>query len=416
MQIGPKLRTGLAVAALLFTAFAASAEDVTLNAIFMSQAAYSEDDVRNMTADFEAANAGIKVNLEFVPYEALHDKIIAAQGAGGRGYDVVLFDVIWPAEFATKAFLLDVTDRVPADLDNQIFDGAWTTVVYDGHKYGMPWILDTKYLFYNTDMLSAAGFSAPPTTWPELVEQAKVIKEKGIVEYPIVWSWSQSEAMICDYALLTSAFGGSFLTDGKPSFQSGGSLQAVEFMKDTLDQGLTNPSSLEYLEEDVRRVFSNGEAAFALNWTYMNALANNPKESKIAGKVGIVPAPGVQGLSTVSAVNGSMGLGITSNSTHPDEAWKFIVALTSKPTQEKYAKLSLPIWKASYSEPAVTEGQENVVAAADKSLGVMFPRPLVPAYTEISAILQRYIHSALLGEEEPAAALDEAAKRVERIR
>jgi multiple sugar transport system substrate-binding protein len=192
--------------------------------------------------------------------------------------------------------------------------------------------------------------------------------------------------MICDYALLTSAFGGSFLTEGKPSFQSGGSLQAVEFMKDTLDQGLTNPSSLEYLEEDVRRVFSNGEAAFALNWTYMNALANNPKESKIAGKVGIVPAPGVQGLSTVSAVNGSMGLGITSNSTHPDEAWKFIIALTSKPTQEKYAKLSLPIWKASYSEPAVTEGQENVVAAADKSLGVMFPRPLVPAYSEISGI------------------------------
>ncbi len=292
MQIGRKLGTGLAVAALLFTAFAASAEDVTLNAIFMSQAAYSEADVRNMTADFEAANAGIKVNLEFVPYEALHDKIVAAQGAGGGGYDVVLFDVIWPAEFATKGFLLDVTDRVPADLDNQIFDGAWTTVVYDGHKYGMPWILDTKYLFYNTDMLSAAGFSAPPTTWPELVEQAKVIKEKGIVEYPIVWSWSQSEAMICDYALLTSAFGGSFLTDGKPSFQSGGSLQAVEFMKDTLDDGLTNPSSLEYLEEDVRRVFSNGEAAFALNWTYMNALANDPKESKIAGKVGIVPAPG----------------------------------------------------------------------------------------------------------------------------
>ena len=416
MQIGRKLGTGLAVAALLLTAFAASAEDVTLNAIFMSQAAYSEADVRNMTADFEAANAGIKVNLEFVPYEALHDKIIAAQGAGGGGYDVVLFDVIWPAEFATKGFLLDVTDRVPADLDNQIFDGAWTTVVYDGHKYGMPWILDTKYLFYNTDMLSAAGFSAPPATWPELVEQAKVIKEKGIVEYPIVWSWSQSEAMICDYALLTSAFGGSFLTDGKPSFQSGGSLQAVEFMKDTLDQGLTNPSSLEYLEEDVRRVFSNGEAAFALNWTYMNVLANDPKESKIAGKVGIVPAPGVQGLSAVSAVNGSMGLGITSNSTHPDEAWKFIVALTSKPTQEKYAKLSLPIWKASYGEPAVTEGQENVVAAADKSLGAMFPRPLVPAYTEISAILQRYIHSALLGEEEPAAALDEAAKRVERIR
>jgi multiple sugar transport system substrate-binding protein len=409
------LWTGLAGAALMMSTAFATAE-TKINAIFMSQAAYSEENVRAMTADFEAANPDIKVNLEFVPYEALHDKIVAAQGAGSNGYDVVLYDVIWPAEFATKGFLVDVTDKVPADLNAQIFDGAWTTVTYDGKKYGMPWILDTKYLFYNTEMLQKAGIAAPPKTWDELVADAKIIKDKGIVQFPIVWSWSQSEAMICDYALLTSAFGGSFLTDGKPSFQGGGSLQAVEFMKKTLDDGLTNKSSLEYLEEDVRRVFSNGEAAFALNWTYMNALANDPKESKIAGKVGIVPAPGVAGTSTASAVNGSMGLGITSNSTHPDEAWKFIMFLTSKATQEKYAKLSLPIWKASYTEAAVTAGQENVVAAANQSLGVMFPRPLVPAYTEISSILQKYIHSALLGEEEPAKALNEAADKVGRIR
>jgi len=414
------MKTRFKTAALASFAFLAStalaAADVTLNAIFMSQSAYSEADVRSMTADFEAANPDIKVNLEFVPYEALHDKIVAAQGAGSGGYDVALFDVIWPAEFATKGFLLDVTDKVPADLTDQIFDGAWTTVLYDGKKYGMPWILDTKYLFYNTEMLAQAGFTAPPKTWGELVEQAKVIKDRGIVEHPIVGSWSQSEAMICDYALLTAAFGGSFLTDGKPSFQSGGSLQAVEFMKKTLDDGLTSPASLEYLEEDVRRVFSNGEAAFALNWTYMNALANDPKESKVAGKVGIVPAPGVEGISTVSAVNGSMGLGITSTSQNPDAAWKFITFLTSQPTQNKYAKLSLPIWKSSYSDPAVTTGQEKVVAAATASIGAMFPRPLVPAYPEISSILQRAIHSVLLGQADAKTALEGAAGEVERIR
>ena len=66
-------------------------------------------------------------------------------------------------------------------------------------------------------------------------------------------------------------------------------------MEQSLKDGLTNPNSREYLEEDVRKVFSNGDAAFALNWTYMYNLANDPKESKIAGKVGIVPAPGVAG-------------------------------------------------------------------------------------------------------------------------
>ncbi len=63
---------------------------------------------------------------------------------------------------------------------------------------------------------------------------------------------------------------------------------------------MTNPSSREYLKEDVRKVFSNGEAAFALNWTYMYALANDPKQSKVAGQVGIEPAPGVDGISKAS--------------------------------------------------------------------------------------------------------------------
>src|SRR5215468_11651899 len=120
------LKGALAAAALLTqSASIAAAADVTLNALFMKQAAYSEDNVRAMTADFEKANAGVKVNLEFVPYEALHDKIVAAQGAGSSGYDVVLFDVIWPAEFGSKGFLQDVTARIPADSNDKVFDGAW---------------------------------------------------------------------------------------------------------------------------------------------------------------------------------------------------------------------------------------------------------------------------------------------------
>nr|WP_228932839.1 extracellular solute-binding protein [Roseibium aggregatum] len=405
---------GSAFATLAMTTTALA--DTTLNALFMSQAAYSEDDIKSMTAKFEEANPGVKVALEFVPYEALHDKIIAAAGAGDDGYDVVLFDVIWPAEFATRGFLQDVTDRIPADYTDKVFDGAWTTVEYDGKRYGMPWILDTKYLFYNADMLAEAGISAPPKTWAELAEQAKQIKDKGIVEYPLVWSWSQSEAMICDFTTLTAANDGAFFDEGQPAFTAGGAKDAVSFMKATLDEGLSNPSSREYFEEDVRRVFSNGEAAFALNWTYMNALANDPKESKVAGKVKVAPAPGVEGKSTASSVNGSMGLGIPANSPHADEAWAYISFLTQKDVQDNYAKLSLPIWKASYSEPKVIEGQEDLIAAAKESIAVMYPRPLVPSYTEVSDILQKNIHQVLLGQASVDEALEAAADRVKRIR
>ena len=398
------LSATLLTAPLSLPAFA----ETQINALFMAQAAYSEADVRAMTEAFTKGNPDIKVNLEFVPYEGLHDKTVLAQGAG-NAYDVVLFDVIWPAEFAANNVLVDVTSKITDEMKAGVLPGAWTTVKYDGKFYGMPWILDTKYLFYNKEILAKAGIANPPKTWEELAADAKIIKDKGILATPIAWSWAQAEAAICDYTTLVSAFGGDFLKDGKPAFQSGGGLDALKYMVDSYTSGITNPNSKEFLEEDVRKVFENGDAAFALNWTYMYNMANDPKDSKVAGKVGVVPAPGVAGKSEASAVNGSMGLGVTTVSKHQDEAWKYVVFMTSQATQNAYAKLSLPIWASSYEDPAVTKGQEELIAAAKVGLAAMYPRPTTPKYQEISVALQQAIQEALLGQSSPEDALKTAA-------
>jgi multiple sugar transport system substrate-binding protein len=159
----------------------------------------------------------------------------------------------------------------------------------------------------------------------------------------------------------------------------------------------------------VRRVFSSGQAAFALNWTYMFNLANDPKESKVAGQVGVVPGPGVSGKLEASAVNGSMGLGITTASKHPDEAWKYILAMTSLQTQSKYAQLSLPIWTSWYDKPDVPKEMGPLIEAAKVGLAAMYPRPTTPKYQELSTALQQAIQSALLKSAEPEAALKDAA-------
>jgi multiple sugar transport system substrate-binding protein len=181
-------------------------------------------------------------------------------------------------------------------------------------------------------------------------------------------------------------------------------------MTSTVESGISNPNSKEYLEEDVRKVFENGDAAFALNWTYMYNLANNSKDSKVAGKVGVVPAPGVAGKSEASAVNGSMGLGITATSKNPDIAWKYITFMTSQATQNQYAKLSLPIWASSYDDPAVTAGQEELVKTAKVGLGLMYPRPTTPKYQELSVALQQAIQQSILGQAKPEDALNQAAE------
>ena len=403
MKYHSALRVNACLLAMLVISGSVSAA-TQINALFMTQAAYSENDIRAMTSDFEKQHPDVKVNLEFVPYEALHDKIVAARGAGGNGYDVVLFDAIWPAEFSRYDLLQDVSSRIAADEREKIFPGAMNTVVYQGKTLGMPWILDTKYLYYNKAMLDKAGIKTPPASWQQVMDDAKVLKDKGIVKYPLVWSWSQAEALVCDYTTLVSGFGGSFYQNGKLDFSTSASLKAVTLMKTSLDQGLSNPASREYLEEDVRKAFSNGDAAFALNWTYMYNMANDPKQSKVAGDVGIVPAPG-DTPDKPGAVNGSMGLGIAKASQHPEEAWQYIHYLTSQPVQDKYAKLSLPVWKASYQDPAVAKGQESLIAAADKSLNVMLSRPETADYSRLSNTLQQQLQSVLQGKATPDVAL-----------
>jgi multiple sugar transport system substrate-binding protein len=380
----------------------------TLNALFMKQAAYSDTDVKSMTEQFQKQNPGIKVNLTFVAYEALHDKIVAAAPAGT--YDTVLVDVIWPAEFASKKMIVDITDRFPESERSKIFAGALKTTEYDVRYYGVPWILDTKYFFYNKKMLGEAGVS-PPDTWDAVVGAARALKSDGVVEYPLVWSWGQAEALICDYATLLGAYGGKFFDEsGEPAFNSGGGLQALEFMRMTLDEKLSNPASTESLEEDVRRIISQGEAAMALNWTYMFALANDPNESQVAGEIDIAHTP--KGPAGAPGVNGSMGIAISNGSQNQDAAWKYIQFMTSQKIQNQYAKLSLPIWKSSYDQEEVVQALPQVVPIAKVQLNDMILRPVVTNYNDVSHTLQVEIQQALTGEKSPKQALDDAANAV----
>lgn len=384
---------------------------VTLNNLFQQQAGYSASDLAGMTAAFEKANPHIKVNNTLVAYEALHDKIVSAAPAGT--YDVVLGDVIWPAEFGSKGIVKDISSLVGTLPTSQIFPGALVMARFNGKYYGMPWILDTKYLYANGSMLKKAGVQpAQVKTWDGLVAALKTIKQKGIVKYPWLGSWSQAEAVVCDYAQLLGAFGGKFLdANGKPAFQTGGGLKALEFMKMLLDQGLADPASTSSLEADVLKAFAQGKIAMNLNWTFQLAGALDPSQSTVSKDDVMIlhtPAGGVGG--PAPGCNGGQPVMITSGSKHPNEAWQYIKFITSQSTQNGYVKDSLPIWASSYQDPKVIkDAGSQLVSVAKTQLPDMILRPQVTNYNSSSQALQVQIQNALLGKKSPQDALNAAA-------
>ncbi len=387
-----------------------SGGQVTLNNLFQQQAGYSATDLEGMTKSFEKAYPNIKVNNTLVAYEALHDKIVAAAPAGT--YDVVLGDCIWPAEFGSKGIVQDLTSKVQQLPVSQIFPGAIQMALYQGKYYGMPWILDTKYLYANTKMLAKAGkTTADLKTLTGMVSTLEALKNHGVLKYPFMGSWKQAEAVVCDYATLVGAFGGKFLdASGKPAFNSGGGVQALEFMKMLMDKGLANPSSTTSAEEEVLKAFAAEQVAVNWNWTFQLAGASDPTKSKVPkADVAILHTP--KGTApTAPGVNGGQPVMITAGTKHPEEAWEFIKFITSQPTQNGYVADSLPIWSSSYSDPEVikTAGAQ-LVSVAKTQLPDMILRPQVTNYNAASQELQVQIQNALLGKTSAQSALNTAA-------
>ena len=380
------------------------AEDVTLNALFMKQAGYSEDDVTAMTQAF-TEETGIQVNPTFVAYEELSPKILTSAQSGG--YDVILGDCIWPAQFAKAGLVLDVTDRVEALELDDIYQGALDATKYEGKYYGMPWLNDVKYMFVNKELLAQAGIEEVPATWDELIADAQAVKDQGICEYPIVGCYAQAECLICDYTCIAGSFGGAFVDENNaPTLNSEENVAALDFMAKTLADGLCNPKSLEMIEDDVLSTFAAGNAVFAINWTYQYAAMNDESQSSVVGQGVITPIPGTDKAESAT-VNGGMPLMITAGCQHPDEAWDYMLFLASKDMQAKYCANALPIWKSLYTDEGVkaTAGEE-VVAASQIQFDYIVNRPMVPYYNELSTAMQSEIQLVLLGQKTAQEALD----------
>lgn len=386
----------------------------TINVIYPS---FHVKLMSKIAKDFED-KTGYNVNVHYVNYDEQYGEILKSLNSAEPLYDVFSLDLIWTTEFAKKGYCVDITDKV-SPLASDIAPAILDAFKYNEGIFGMPFMLDFQIFFYNSEYIKNAGFSSPPKTLEDMVAQMRAMKKKGIVEYPWHDSWKQNEALICEYVWLTAAFGGeTFDENGKPIFNNGPGLRALEFMKKLLDEGLVNPISKDSDEEMVTSTFVNGFSAFDSNWTVQYATMKDIAKSKVVGQaeMGLLPVSkmvlGKYKNDTVS-VSGFEGFGILSNSAAKDAAWEFIEYITSPEVQHMDVSM-MPLWNSVQKSPLVIT-KDPTISIKSKQLASVHHRPRVDKYAEISAIMQRYIHRALRGELEPKAALDKATKEINSI-
>lgn len=368
-------------------------------------------------AEFNAKYPNIKVELEHVAYDQLHDKELASFNASGNAaYDVVDVDEIWMSEYANAGFILPVTDRYTDEMKQGILPASLQIASLDDKIYGVPMFNDVVFFYYNQEMLQKAGYDHPPATWDEFTEMSKALQEKKVTAGAAsAWGFSANEGLVAYFAEFLGSHGGSFFNEaGEPTFNDEKGVQALQYMKDSLDNGTIDKASINYNDRQVLDAFKNGKTAFVAGWSfYWGEL--NAADSKVKDKIRVGLVPAVDG-APHTAATGSMYLAITPQSKHEEAAWKFIEFLGSKEMQKKQSLEAgaLPIWKDLYSDADL---QANYGALTDmaKQLESVISRPSLDGYNEFSKALQIDIQAALTGKESAKAALDDAAAQAKEL-
>ncbi|HJZ49321.1 MAG TPA: extracellular solute-binding protein, partial [Roseiflexaceae bacterium] len=358
--------------------------------------------------DFTKAT-GIKVNSTRVQYNELLNKINTTVQGGG-GFDVIEMDTIWTAQFAAAGWVQDLSDRITDPIKKDVPDSALSAVTYQGKLYGMPWFNSAKHLFYNAKLLKDAGFDKPPTTLDEFVAQAKATTKQG--QWGSVWCWKQAESLICDWVAIMFTQKGAQLLDnnGKAVFNTMGGTDALQWMVDMLyTHKAADPASLEYTESDVLKALETGTVALTYNWEGTLPEANDPSKSKAAPNIKIDLLPGSKDVKS-SSVNGSEGWAMLKVAQNQDAAWKLLEFMVSPAWQKKSAVINgdYPVLSSLYNDPDLQKNVQDFPLYGEqfKYLAV---RPQVPNYTQVSDIIQKHLHEALLNKASPKDAMNAAA-------
>ncbi|MGH3129614.1 MAG: extracellular solute-binding protein, partial [Gaiellaceae bacterium] len=188
-----------------------------------------------LAKDFMKDNPGITVNVTPIAWDVAHDKLLTSV-AGNKTPDVSQMGTTWMGEFAKTGALEQVPDTID---QGAFFESAQSTGVVDDTAYGVPWYVETRLLYYRTDIAEKAGITEAPESWDELKEMARAMKEKGGAKYGISLAPNNWQELL---PFVWQNGGEVVSADGAFTFDSPEVVEALEYYQSFFKEGLTAES------------------------------------------------------------------------------------------------------------------------------------------------------------------------------
>jgi multiple sugar transport system substrate-binding protein len=347
---------------------------------------------------FMKANPGVKVSVTPVDWGQAVAKLTTAI-AGNTTPDVSQMGTDMMGQFgATGAF-----DPVPADIDaSTFFQSAWNTNQVGGVASGVPWYVETRILYYRTDIATKAGITSPPATWDDLMAMAKAMKEKGGAK----WGISLGTKNWQEYFPFLWQNGGDVVdASGNPALNSPQAVEALTFYDSFFKAGLTPKSVPEGF--DITPAFVKGDNPMFFSGPWHLGLIDTAGGADFKDKWAIAPMP--KKVTATSFLGGS-NMVVYKNSKNKDAAWAFVKFVSDPTTQALWYKTvtDLPAVQAAWDDPTV-KGDANV-ALFGAQLKDTKAQPVSATWSELSSAINDTLEKMTTGGMEPQAAADQMQK------
>lgn len=258
------------------------------------------DLVQSHISAFEAANPDVTVAYSNAPWAQYRESSIT-KFVGGAPMDMLWVSDTWLPEWAEAGWLAPI-DQYDAltKYNDDTDDFSLQSMMYGGRQYGLTYYNDYIAFLYNAEILENAGIAAPPTTWDEVVEQSKIIKEKGLSDAPLMIAMAQESWLVEFLSTLVFSHGGRFVDDEGNAVMAdpqGGAVAALEWLKGAIDAGAMPASCVETGELACLKSFGAGQHAFTMVAKYRLRMLNDPAQSPAAGKIrqALMPKGGANG-------------------------------------------------------------------------------------------------------------------------
>lgn len=369
--------------------------------------------VAELVRGFESTHPGIRVEVQTLPWSGAHEKLLTAV-VGESAPDVAQLGNTWLPEFASIGALAPLdrfahTSRVVDAAD--YFPGVWATNRFAGHLYGVPWYVDTRLLFYRSDLLRKAGFEAPPRTWSEWRHmlgalqararpgQAALLLPLNEPEPLIALALQQRDPLLRDDA----SYG---------NFSSPGFGRALGFYVDLFRQNLA-PTAGSAQIANLWDEFEQGNFVFFVSGPWQLGELRRRLPRALRGRWATAPLPGERGPG--ASLAGGSSLVVFEASEHKRAAWQLIEYLSEPRVQRRFYELAgdLPPRRTSWQGAPLASDLE--AAAFRRQLEQVLPVPPVPEWERIASEVARESERAARGLTSIEAAQRELDQKSDRI-